>query len=207
MFTSIAAMSRRILRFSFALSAFFILTAFRHTDVEGYTDPAYAGYTFQNVVIQLPNASLTFKKHVLKQLNKRLKKYKIRMIQHDDLFAPTREWSEEASREIYQRHNIDAGIVITLGNSGSETTPGAVLYNASTVGGTTTGYATQIQLHFDHASFEIALVDIATQDTVWIGSLDTRGAGLMFTGAKSTAKGLVKGLMREWRSAGHLQRR
>ena len=35
---------------------------------------------------------------------------------------------------------------------------------------------------------------------------DTRGAGLLFTGQKSTASGLVKGLVREWKSAGHLPR-
>jgi len=50
-------------------------------------------------------------------------------------------------------------------------------------------------------------VDIDTKDTVWIGELDTRGAGLLFTGSKSTAKGLIKGLVKEWDRAGHLVRK
>lgn len=77
----------------------------------------------------------------------------------------------------------------------------------TTVGGTTTGYATQVTVHRDKASFEIALVDVDTRDTVWIGQLDTRGAGLLFTGSKSTAKGLVKGVVKEWKKVGHLSKK
>jgi hypothetical protein len=195
------------LKVAFALTVVLGLSAFRHTDIQGHTDPNYVGYTFRAVVVQFPNASLTFRNHAIKQLNKQLKKRKIRLYQHDELFAPTREWSEEATRAIYEQNGIDAGLVITMGSIGSESTPGAVLYNASTVGGTTSGYATQVTYHSDHASFEIALVDIDTKDTVWIGELDTRGAGLLFTGSKSTAKGLIKGLVKEWDRAGHLVRK
>ena len=199
--------SHKFLKVTFVLTAVLFLSAFRHTDIEGYTDPNYAGYTFRTVVVQFPNASLSFKKHALRQLNKSLKKHKIRILQHDELFAPTREWSEEATRAIYEQHGVDAGLVITLGSTGSETTPGAVLYNGSTIGGTTTGYATQVTYHSDHASFEIALVDIDSKDTVWMGELDTRGAGLLFVGSKSTAKSLTKGLVKEWKRVGHLPAR
>lgn len=200
-------MKTQRLKIAFAFVAFLFLSAFRHTDIEGHTDPNYIGYTFQTVVVQLPNANLSFRKQVIRQLEKRFKKYRIQMYLHDELFAPTREWSEDATRAVYEQHGIEAGLVITLGSVGSETTPGGVLYNGSTVGGTTTGYATQVTFHNDHASFEVALVDIDTKDTVWIGELDTRGAGLMFVGSKSTAKGLVKGLVKEWGKVGHLARR
>ena len=203
-------MTRRtgtFLRTTLALGAILTLAAFRHTDVEGYTDPGYDGYTFRTVVVQFPNASLQFRNYMIKQLEKRFRKLKIRMVLHNDLFAPTREWTAEESREIYESNGIDAGIVITIGSTGSKTTPGGVLFNATTIGGTTTATATQVQYFSDHASFEIALVDVDTQDTVWIGSLDTRGAGMLFTGQKSTAKSLAKGLVRELQSAGHLPRR
>jgi len=207
MSTVLTRSARKFARVTFALGAILALAAFRHTDIEGYTDPAYTGYTFRTVVVQFPNANLQFRKYAIKQLEKRFRKLKIRMVQHDELFAPTRQWTAEESRAIYESHGIDAGLVITIGSTGSQTTPGGVLFNASTVGGTTTGQAVQVQYSSDHASFEIALVDVATEDTVWIGSLDTRGAGLMFTGLKSTAKGLVKGLVNELQSAGHLPRR
>lgn len=199
-----AAGLARTAKVTFAFAVVVFLSAFRHTDIEGYTDPNYVAYRFQTVVVQFPNSSLSFKKVAIKQLEKQFKKYNVRMYQHDKLFAPTREWTEEASRAIYEQYGIDAGLVITLGSTGSDSTPGAVLYNASTVGGTTTGYATQVTVHRDNASFEIALVDVDTKDTVWIGQLDTRGAGLLFTGSKSTAKGLVKGVVKEWRKVGHL---
>lgn len=197
----------RAARVVFSFVAIVLLSAFRHTDIEGHTDPDYVGYKFQTVVVQFPNSSLSFKKVAIKQLKKHFKKYKVKMYEHDKLFAPTREWTEASSRAIYEKYGIDAGLVITLGSAGSDSTPGAVLYNASTVGGTTTGYATQVTFHRDKASFEIALVDVGTKDTVWIGELDTRGAGLLFTGSKSTAKGLVKGVIREWKKAGHLSKK
>lgn len=194
----------RSLKVGFAFASILLLSAFRHTDIEGHTDPNYTGYTFRTVVVQLPNASLSFKKQIIKQLQKRFKKLSIRMFLHDDLFIPTREWTEQAMREIYEQNGIDAGLLITLGTSGSKTTPGGVFYNASTVNGVTTGYASQATFHSDHANFEIALVDMDSKDTVWVGDLDTRGAGLLFTGSKSTAKGLAKGLFKEWKKAGHL---
>ena len=206
MSTVLTKRAGKFTQLALGLVVFLTLTAFRHTDIEGHTDPAYRGYTFRTVVVQFPNASLEFRNYVIDKLEKEFEKLNIRMVQHDDLFTPTREWTAEESREIYESQDIDAGLVITIGSTGSKTTPGGVLFNATTIGSTTTAQATQIQYFSDHASFEIALVDVATQDTVWIGDLDTRGAGMLFTGSKSTAKGLVKGLVRELQSAGHLPR-
>lgn len=182
------------------------LSAFRHTDIEGYTDPEFTDFRFKTVVVQMPNASLGFRNLVIKRLAKEFKKQHIRMLLHNDLFPPTRQWSADATREIYEQYDVDAGLVITLGSIGSKSTPGMVMYNESTYNGMTSGYATQVTYVRDHASFEIALVDAESRQTVWIGNLDTRGAGMLFVGSKSTAKGLVKGLIREWKSTGMIHR-
>lgn len=196
--------TRITLRTILALSLVLSLSAFRSTDIESYTDPDFVGYKFRTVVVQLPNASVDFKKHVVKRLTDKLKKENIRVLLHEDLFPPTRQWDQGSSAAVYQKHGVDAGVIITLGSAGSEVTPGMVMYNASTVGGTTTGYATQMSVARDHASFEIALVDAESMRTAWVGSLSTRGAGLLFVGPKDTAKSLVKGLIKEWKSAGHI---
>ncbi len=193
-------LTRTILVLAMALS----LSAFRSTDIEGYTDPDFVGFKFDTVVLQLPNASIDFKQHVIKRLTDQLKKSGVRVLLHDELFAPTREWDQQSSAEIYKRNGVDAGIIITIGSTGSETTPGMVMYNQSTVGGTTTGYATQVSYSRDHTSFEIAVVEASSMRTAWIGSLSTRGSGLFFIGNKSTAKSLAKNLVREWKRTGHL---
>ena len=203
--TSVTRLARVLVRSLLAFSLVISLSAFRHTDVEGYTDPDFQGYTFRTVVIQMPNASLDFRLQVEKRMTKLLRKKGIRVLLHNDLFPPTRDWDQQSSAAIYERNDVDAGIVITVGSRGSETTPGMVMYNATTVGGTTTGYATQMSVARDHAAFEIAIVDAESMRTVWKGDLATRGAGLLFVGSKSTAKGLVKGLLREWKSAGHVR--
>lgn len=201
-----ARAARPVQRVLLALACVTLLSAFRHTDVEGHTDPNYAGYTFRTVVVRMPNLSLSFERQVAERLGKALAKRDIRMLLHDDLFPPMRAWSPEEVRAVYERHGVDAGIVITLGNFGSQSTPGMIMYDATTYGGTTSGTITQVKFYSDNASFSIAIVDAESGDTVWIGELDTRGAGLLFTGQKSTANGLVKGLVREWKSAGHLPR-
>ncbi len=195
---------RTFLRIVMALSLVLSLSAFRHTDIEGYTDPDFIDFKFDTVVLQLPNASIDFKRHVVKRLTRQLKKKGIRVLLHDDLFAPTREWDQQSSAKVYELHGVDAGIVITLGSSGSDTTPGMVMYNATTTGATTTGFATQVTYAHDYASFEIAIVDTESMRTVWVGNLATRGSGLLFVGAKSTAKSLAKNLVREWKRVGHL---
>ena len=194
-----------VLRSLLAITLVVSLSAFRHTDIQGYTDPDFKGYKFRTVVVHVPNASLDFRLQIEKHLTRRLKKKGIRVLLHNDLFPPTREWNRENSAAVYERNNVDAGIVITVGSVGSDTSPGMVMYNATTVGGTTTGYATQVSVARDHAAFKIALVDAESMRTVWTGDLSTRGAGLLFVGPKSTAKGLAKGLIREWKSAGHVR--
>ena len=203
--TAASRLSRITTRSVMVLAMIMSLCAFRSTDIEGYTDPDFIGYKFHTVVLQIPNASLDFKKHVIKRLTKSLEKSGVRVLLHEDLFAPTREWDEQSSAAVYERHSVDAGIVITIGSVGSETTHGGVMYNQSTVGGTTTGYATQISVARDHADFQIAIVDAASMRTVWIGDLSTRGAGLLFVGPKDTAKSLSKNLIKEWKRVGHLR--
>ena len=68
-------MQAQRLQIGFAFVAILFLSAFRHTDIEGHTDPNYIGYTFRTVVVQLPNASLSFRKQIIRQLEKRFKKY------------------------------------------------------------------------------------------------------------------------------------
>jgi len=201
----ISQAARKTLKVFFALSLIISLSAFRHTDVEGFTDPDFHGYKFSTVVLHLPNSALNFKKQVVKQLTKRLKKKGVRVLLHNDLFPPTREWNEENSAEIYRRHNVDAGIVITIGKDEYSETAGMAMYNATTIGNITTGYVSQPTFVRDQTTFSITIVDAESKRNVWIGELDTRGAGLLFVGNKSTAKGLAKGLVRELRDANHLR--
>lgn len=197
---------KKLGRISAAVACVFLLSAFRHTDIEGHTDPHYAGYQFSTVVLQMPNLTLSYRNMLEERLAKKLRKMDIRLLTHNDLFPPTRTWTEEDIREVYESNGVDAGIIITLGNHSSSRTPGMVMYDATTINGMTFGSATQVSFTRDQATFAIALVDAKTQDTVWMGELETRGSGTLFTGGKSTIKGLVKGLVKEWKSAGFLGR-
>ena len=189
-----------------AVAMLISLSAFRHTDVEGYTDPAFREFKFETAVLQMPDASIEFRREVASRLAKAFKKQGVRLVMHEDLFLPTREWDEVSSAQVYDEHGIDAGIVITIGHAAGDSTPVMTMFNATTTGAVTTGYAGPVTVVRDHASFEIALIDTGSRRTVWVGNLDTRGAGLLFVGTKDTAESLVAGLVREWRARGHLPR-
>ena len=197
---------RQLFKVLITLSLVLTLSAFRHTDIEGYTDPDFTDYSFTTVVLQMPNATIEFRNMVEKKLAKKIKK-QVKIYRHEDLFPPTREWDEQSTARIYEQYGIDAGLVIMVGGFESSSTAGMVFYNASTYGGMTTGTATQATFVRDSASFEMALIDVESHRKVWIGELDTRGAGLLFVGNKSTASGLVKALVRELKEKGHIRKR
>ena len=50
------------------------LSAFRHTDIEGHLDPEFVGYEFSTVVVQMPNATLSFRNLVTKKLEKKFRR-------------------------------------------------------------------------------------------------------------------------------------
>jgi len=193
---------RPLPRLLLALAVVLALSAFRHTDIESHLDPDFAGYEFSTVVVKMPDVNLAFRKLVTERLDKQFRKNNIRMLMHNDLFPPTRQWSEDEIRDIYREHGVDAGLVITLGSYDKQSSPGMTLYDATTVNGITTGTATQVSFVSDFASFSAALVDTDSERTVWLGRVDTQGNGTLFVGNKSTAKGLVKGVLKAWKAAG-----
>jgi hypothetical protein len=201
--TNIKAPGQRII---LAIALILSLSAFRHTDVEGHVDPNFTGYEFSTVVVRMPNASLSFRKLVTARLQKQFRKRNIRMIMHNDLFPPTRQWTDAQIQETYERHNVDAGLIITIGSDRTEQSPGFIMFDSTTIGDHTYMNATHVSVVRDFTSFEISLVDAESRQTAWLGRLDTRGAGVLFVGNKSTAKGLVKGLFKEWKRSGIVKR-
>ncbi len=63
--TALQKLFRVLVRTTLVLAMVLSLSAFRSTDVEGYTDPDFIGFKFDTVVLQLPNASIDFKRHVI----------------------------------------------------------------------------------------------------------------------------------------------
>jgi hypothetical protein len=196
--------NRPIHRIPVVLVGVLCLSAFRSTLVEGHIDPDFAGYRFDTVVVRIDGGGLHFREIVEQRLQKELAKKGIKMYVFSDLFPRTRSWTPGDIRAVYERHGVDASLAIAMGNTSYSESPGMVLYDATSFGGTTVGSAMIVRGVRDQTSFDIRLIDVGTERVAWLGQLDTRGHGTLFVGYKSTAKGLVKGLAKEWQAIGYL---
>lgn len=187
-------------RLVLALSLVLLLSAFRHTDVDTQTNPAYVDYTFDAVYVQLPTANDYFREYVAERLAKEFSKSNVRMYTTEDLFSPFRDWTDEERRAVLSERGVSATIVISLESASERASPGTIFFN------TDLGTATHVQAKSDRAVFHVRLIDIETRDLAWTAIVRTRGSGSLFVGDKSTAKAISKHVARSLRESGHLLR-
>ena len=198
---SIALQSfRRTARLILVLSLVIILSAFRHTDVDARTNPAYANYTFGAVYVQIPATNDYFSEYVFERLAKEFRKSNVRMYTTGELFSPFREWTDKERQAVLAERGVTATIVISLESASERASPGMIFFDADL------GTATHVQARSDRAVFHVRLIDIETKDLAWTAIVRTRGNGTLFTGDKSTAKAVSKHVARSLRESGHLLR-
>lgn len=183
-----------------ALSLVFVLSAFRHTDVETQSNPDFAGYTFDAVYVQIPINNAYLEEYVLERLAREFKKSKVRMYTSSELFSPFRSWTPEERNEVLVTHGIRTTLVISLESADSRASNGIVFYDSDL------GMATRVQAQSDRAVFHARLIDVATTDVAWAAIVRTRASGSLYTTEKSAAKAVSKQLASSLRESGHLLR-
>ena len=198
--TTATRSARLTVRLGLALPLILMLSAFRHTDVETETNPAYDDYTFDAIYVQLPTTNDYFREYVAERLAKEFSKSKVRMYTSEDLFSPFRDWTDEEKRAVLTERGVDATIVISLESNSERASPGTIFFNSDL------GTATRVQARSDRAVFHVRLIDIKTKDLAWTAIVRTRGNGSLFVGDKSTAKAVSKHVARSLRESGHLLR-
>lgn len=181
-----------------ALSLVLIMSAFRHTDVETRTNPAYADYKFDTVLVQLPTGNHFYKEIVLERLAKQFRKSDVKIYTSDDLFSPFKQWTAAEKSVVLAARGVDATIVISLEEASQRESSGMIFFDADL------GMASHVQSRSDRLVFHIRLIDIESADLVWTGILKSRGSGTLFTGDKSVAKAVSKHVAKALRESGHL---
>jgi len=198
--TTVLQLLRLTTRLGLGLSLILMLSAFRHTDVDTQTNPAYVNYTFNAVYLQLPTTNDYFREYVSERLAKEFKKANVRMYTSSELFSPFRDWTDVEKQAVLTERGVDATIVISLESISERASPGTIFFN------TDLGTATHVQAKSDRAVFHVRLIDIETRDLAWTAIVRTRGNGTLFVGDKSTAKAVSKHVARSLRESGHLLR-
>lgn len=192
--------------------------ALRSTTQESYTDPDYLGYRPRNVVLMVVTEDTALRLEVEERLTTELAVRGLTVFRQVDLFPPTRQWSEADQLAVYDREQIDSGIIVAAGASSSSVIPyatqtyssGRVFGNYDSSSGsfnaTGSGTSTSSTLFTakSKAEFSAVLLDIRSNRVAWYGDVFTKAGGTLFVGTRRDAKGAVKGIVEGLSENGHI---
>jgi hypothetical protein len=192
--------------------------ALRSIDVESYTDPDYIGYEVRRVVLLAIADDLELRMELEKRIIKELEKEDVVVVRQAELFPPTRQWTPEDIAAIYEREQIDTGIIVVAGASSTSVIPFATqTYSSANVFGNYNNssgdfYASGISQSTTRtlvnerstATFSAVTLDIDANRVVWYADVLVKAGGTAFVGLKGDAKGAAKGIVRGLSDDGHI---
>lgn len=191
--------------------------AFRSIDVQSFTDPDYIGFQPKKVVVMVVGGSHEVTSEILERVTAQLAKKGIQAFPARTLFPPTRTWTEADQAAIYEKNEIDSGLIVTVGASASQIIPIAtqtygsanVFGNVNSSGsfnaqGTSSATSYNIMSAKSKAEFSAVLLDIKKNRTAWYADVLVKASGTLFVSEKGDAKGVVNGILEGLEDDGHV---
>jgi hypothetical protein len=193
--------------------------AFRSIDVQSFTDPDYVGFQPKKVVVMVVGGSHEVTSEILERVTAQLAKKGIEAFPARSLFPPTRTWTEADQAAIYEKNEIDSGLIVTVGASASQIIPIAtqtygsanVFGNVNSSGsfnaqGTSSSTSYNIMAAKSKAEFSAVLLDIKKNRTAWYADVLVKASGTLFVSEKGDAKGVVNGILEGLEDDGHVSK-
>lgn len=191
--------------------------AFRSIDVQSFTDPDYVGFQPKKVVVMVVGGTHEVTAEILERVTSQLAKRGIQAFSARNLFPPTRTWTEADQAAIYEKNEIDSGLIVTVGANASQIIPVAtqtygsanVFGNVNSSGsfnaqGTSSATSYNIMAAKSKAEFSAVLLDIKKNRTVWYADVLVKASGTLFVSEKGDAKGVVNGIVKGLEDDGHV---
>lgn len=191
--------------------------AFRFIDVQSFTDPDYVGYQPKKLVVMVIGGTHEVTAEIIERVTTQLAKKGIQAFPARSLFPPTRTWAEADQAAIYEKNEIDSGLIVTVGASASQIIPIAtqtygssnVFGNVNSSGtfnaqGTSSATSYNIMAAKSKAEFSAVLLDIKRNRTVWYADILVKAQGTLFVSEKGDAKGVVNGIVKGLEDDGHV---
>lgn len=211
------AIHSALLTILFSLS--FPAHGFRSIDVQSFTDPDYIGFQPKKVVVMVVGGTHEVTSEILERVTAQLAKKGIQAFAARKLFPPTRTWTEADQEAIYEKNEIDSGLIITVGASASQIIPVAtqtygsanVFGNVNSSGsfnaqGTSSSTSYNIMGAKSKAEFSAVLLDIKKNRTAWYADVLVKASGTLFVSEKGDAKGVVNGILEGLEDDGHVSK-
>lgn len=142
-----------------------------HTRLVSFTDANAANKLYHQIGIIANVENLSDRLTIENKIVETLKGKGVRTISSFSLFPPTRDFTIEQENEILIKNGVDAILVIQLTDAGYSISSEPIQVHTGTSNTTISGGGTE---HKAFGQLRISLVDILSNQTMWVGDADTR---------------------------------
>lgn len=193
----------------FLIAFVLLMTGCATTKMQTYIDPEHRDRTYSKILIDTPNANFEFKALMITELCSGLKKRSVECITKDELFPPTREYSEHRIFEIIDQNRIDGWLIVGIGSGatngqymGSQTFGSATVY-----GNTVSGNSHSMALYSfsRQQGYSITMFDMDTNHKAFIMEASTSASGLANITNSVFAKSLANKIINEMSAVGFIK--
>lgn len=178
------------------------------TNMKTYVDPEHKGKKYTKILIDSPNANFEFKDLLLSDICEKLQKYSVTCVRKDEIFPPTREYSDSQLFEVISNNKIDAWLVIGIGTGSSNSQyMGSNTFGSATVyGNTAYGSANSMAMYSfsRQQGYSIAMYDMSTKHKAFIMDASTSASGLANVTNSVFASSLADKIVKEMSASGFL---
>lgn len=179
------------------------------TNMKTYVDPEHKGKKYSKILVDSPNANFEFKDMLISGICQKIQKQSVTCVRKDDLFPPTREYSDQQLFEVISENQIDAWLIVGIGSGssnsqyiGSNTFGSAKIYG-NTAYGSSNSMATYS--YSRQQGYSIVMYDMNTKHKAFIMDASTSASGLANVTNSVFASSLAGKIVKEMSASGFLK--
>lgn len=186
-----------------------LMTGCATTKMQTHIDPEHRDRTYSKILVDAPNANFEFKDLLITELCSGIGEKSVECITKDELFPPTREYSESRFFEIIDQNGIDGWLIVGIGSGATSSQyMGSQTFGYATVyGNTISGSANSMAMYsFNRQQgYSIAMFDMETNHKAFIMEASTSASGLANITNSVFAESLAKKIINEMYAAGFIE--
>ena len=100
-----------------------LMTGCATTKMQTHIDPEHKDRTYTKILVDAPNANFEFKDLMITELCSELRERSVGCVTKDELFPPTREYSEPRIFEIIDQNAVDGWLIVGIGSGAAYSRP------------------------------------------------------------------------------------
>lgn len=193
----------------FLIPIMLVVSGCATTKTQMHVDPEHRDRTYSKILVDAPNANLEFKDLMITELCSGLKERSVECITKDDLFPPTREYSEPRIFGIISQNRIDGWLIVGIGSGATNSQyMGSQTFGSATVyGNTISGSANSMAMYsFNRQQgYSVTMFDMNTNHKAFIMEASTSASGLANITNSVFAESLANKIIDEMSAAGFLE--